>query len=78
MFQLRAITLASFDGRRKAMYCVLGITSLLLRNKNLDCDWAVTSKFSYSSEIMEKNGSLEPKLAVTAWLNDRTAVLLRI
>ncbi|MDX6531881.1 MAG: hypothetical protein QOH41_4171 [Blastocatellia bacterium] len=67
MFQLRTITLASIDRRHEAMYCVLGITSLLLRNKKRDYDWTVTSKFSYSSEIMEKNGSLKLKLAVTSW-----------
>jgi hypothetical protein len=43
------------------MYSALGITSRPHRTSSADDEFTGTSKFSYSSEILEKRWELKPK-----------------
>jgi hypothetical protein len=54
MFQLKMNVPALFDGSEKAMYLGSATTSRLLRKSKRFDERAVKSKFSYSSEILEK------------------------
>ncbi len=78
MFQLKSAAPALVDGEHNAMYLGLGTTSRLLRNSRLDDECADTSKFSYSSEILEKHWGLLTEDGGNDWLKDRAAFRLRI
>jgi len=78
MFQLKSAASALVDGEYKAMYLGLGTTSRLLRNSRRDNECAGKSKFSYSSEILEKHWEPEAEDGGNDWLKDRAAFRLRI
>jgi hypothetical protein len=60
------------------MYSGLGTTSRLLRDSRRDDECARTSKFSYSSEILEKYWEPENRRGGNDRLKDRAAFQLRI
>jgi hypothetical protein len=78
MFQVKSAAPALVDGEHNAMYLGLGTTSRLLRNSRRDDECAGTSKFSYSSEILEKHWEPETEDGGNDWLKDRAAFRLRI
>jgi hypothetical protein len=60
------------------MYLAPGITSRLPGTSRRDDKWAGTSKFSYSSEILEKHWEPEAEDGGNDWPKNRTAFRLRI
>ena len=60
------------------MYFALRTTSRLLRNSRRNDECAGPSKFSYSSEILEKHWEPPNEDYGNDWLKDRAAFGLRI
>lgn len=73
MFQLKPSAPAGVDSGHKAMYLGLGTTSRLLRNSRRGDECAGNSKFSYSSEILEKYRESAVEDGENDWLKNRTA-----
>jgi hypothetical protein len=78
MFQLRQGAFALIDRRNNTMYSALGTTSRRFRNASCDSESARLSKFSYSSEILEKHWEPATENGGNEWLKDRAAFRLRI
>ena len=78
MFQLGQGSFASIDRSNNTMYWALGTTSRRCTNAKGDSRSARLSKFSYSSEILEKHWEPANENGGNEWLKDRAAFRLRI
>jgi hypothetical protein len=65
MFQLALVITTSIVRNQKQCIDARGTDSRLLRNSRVSDECAGTSKFSFSSEILEKSWEPDLKMAVT-------------
>lgn len=65
MFQLGLAITNSIDPNQKQCIDSRGTASRVLRNSRVSDECAGTSKFSFSSEILEKSWEPDLKMAVT-------------
>ena len=72
MFQLKTANRFIGAWEYGAMYLALGITALLSRHSRSDDESAVTSKFSYASEILEMHWEPKAKTGGDDWPKNRS------